>query len=142
MSLQVSYSFSSIKNLMPILLFIFPHKSFLDLQLWTINDSKLINKAADLWISSDGFEAVTDKRIYIKDLSRRFCKGVPDNEGYFTLTKIYEYGDNYKEFLTSSQAKKLEIVKGEKDFSCDIVSAPVFQSAAPLLLSKKRSATP
>ena len=128
---------------MPILLFIFPHKSFLDLQLWTINESKLINKAADLWISSDGFvEAVEGKRFYIKDLSRDFWKGVPDNEGYFTLTNIYDYGYNYKEFLTSSQAKKLEIVKGEKDFSCDIVSAPVFQSAAPLLLSKKRSATP
>ena len=101
-----------------ILLSIFPHKSFLDPQLWTINDSKLINKAADLWISSDGFEvSERGKRFYIEDLSY-FRKGVPDNEGYFILTNYYDE----KEFLTASQAKKLEIVKGEKDFSCDIVN--------------------
>ena len=102
---------------MPILLFIFPDKSFLDPQLWTMNDSKLINKAVDLWIrrkptghyfESDEWECIEreDNTIFISNLSRNhWRKGVPDNEGYFTLK-------SYKEFLTASQAKKLEIIKG------------------------------
>ena len=92
-----------------------------------MSGSKLINKEG-LWTSNDEWEVMEreDTNIYIANCSNHgkvlstkqntvrektlvegdsgqiWKKGVPDNEGYFTLT-------NSKKFLTASKTKKLEI---------------------------------
>ena len=100
-----------------------------------MSGSKLINKEG-LWTSNDEWEVIEreDTNIYIAnrsnhgrvlstkqnavmekvlvedDLGQVWKKGVPNNEGYFTLTSVKS-----PKVLTASPAKKLEvrvIIKG------------------------------
>ena len=99
-----------------------------------MNGSKLINKEG-LWTSDDDWEVLEkeDTKIYIANISNHkvlsakhnsvkekvieqdnlgqmWKKGVPNNEGYFTLTNVTS-----SKVLTASPAKKLEvraIIKG------------------------------
>ena len=99
-----------------------------------MNGSKLINKEG-LWTSDDDWEVLEkeDTKIYIANISNHkvlsakhnsvkekvieqdnpgqiWKKGVPNNEGYFTLTNVTS-----PKVLTASPAKKLEvraIIKG------------------------------
>ena len=116
--------------------------SILDPQLWTMIGSKLINKEG-LWTSNDDWEvlekedtkicivnskhqALSAKHNSVKErvleqdnLGQLWKKGVPNSEGYFTLTSVTS-----PKVLTASPAKKLEvraIIKGQNNLNCVIM---------------------